>query len=61
MLPGDGEVDFVEVFRALGDISYEGAMVLELEKHCFKGYSKPIDEGIQRFRDMMIDFCGQSS
>jgi sugar phosphate isomerase/epimerase len=61
VLPGEGEVDFVGVFRALGDIGYAGPLVLELEKHCFMGFSEPIEDGIRQYRDMMIGFCGQSS
>jgi sugar phosphate isomerase/epimerase len=61
VLPGEGEVDFVEVFRALRDIGYAGPLVLELEKHCFMDYSKPIEDGIRHYRDMMIDLWRQSS
>jgi len=61
VLPGEGEVDFIEVFRALREIGYDGPMILELEKHCFVGYPGPVEEGIAKFRDFMIGMWERSA
>ncbi len=60
VLPGEGEVDFIGVFKALREIGYDAPMIMELETHCFMGYTGSVEEGVEKYRDFIIEMWEKS-
>lgn len=58
--PGYGDIDWIEVIKALRDIQYEGVISIEHEDPVFEGSVEKVKEGLRLGKRKLIGYVAQS-